>query len=180
VYVSDVQVCVVRKGARHFSDAIAMATASMEVRVEHLGKEDESTLWSLAMVASTCRNHGRWEKAEELEVRVTETSRRVLGEERPDTLASMANLAPTYSHQERWADAEQLQIQAMASYRKSHSLQHPHTLTAIESPAHIRRMREHALANGAQEVSSSTGLQRSEDNRENMPKVLERSTRKSR
>ena len=35
----------------NFSDALAMATSSMKVRVKQLGERDESTLWSIAMVA---------------------------------------------------------------------------------------------------------------------------------
>jgi len=35
-------------------------------------------------------------KAEELELQVMETGKRVLGEEHPSTLTSMANLASTY------------------------------------------------------------------------------------
>jgi len=40
-----------------------------------------STLTSMANLASTYRNLGQWEEAEELEVQVMETRRRVLGEE---------------------------------------------------------------------------------------------------
>jgi len=36
------------------------------------------------------RNQGRWKEAEELEVLVMETTKRVLGEEHPDSLTSMA------------------------------------------------------------------------------------------
>jgi hypothetical protein len=46
-------------------------------------------------------NDGWWKEAEELEVQVTETFKRVLGEEHPDTLTSMANLALTYRDQGR-------------------------------------------------------------------------------
>ncbi|KAH8724301.1 hypothetical protein GQ44DRAFT_618470, partial [Phaeosphaeriaceae sp. PMI808] len=42
---------------------------------------------------------GRWKEAEELEVQVMETRKRVLGEEHPDTLTSMNNLAFTLKGQ---------------------------------------------------------------------------------
>ena len=61
-----------------------------------LGEEHPSTLASMANLASTYWNQGRWKEAEELFVRVMETSLRVLGEEHPDTLTSMNNLAHTY------------------------------------------------------------------------------------
>ncbi len=46
-------------------------------------------------------NQGRWKEAEELDVQVMETSRRVLGAEHPDTLTSMNNLAWTWKSQGR-------------------------------------------------------------------------------
>ena len=51
---------------------------------------------------------GRWKEAEELEVQVMETSRRVLGQEHPSTLTSMANLAFTWNGQCRAAEAMSL------------------------------------------------------------------------
>ena len=45
---------------------------------------------------------GRWQEAEELQVQVMETTKKVLGEEHPDTLTSIANLASTYRNQGRW------------------------------------------------------------------------------
>ena len=54
---------------------------------------------------------GYWKEAEQLEVPVMETKKRVLGEEHPSTLTSMANLASTYRSQGRWKEAEQLDVQ---------------------------------------------------------------------
>ena len=47
----------------------------------------------MANLASTYRNQGRWKEAEELDVQVIETRKRVLGQAHPDTLTSMNNLA---------------------------------------------------------------------------------------
>ena len=63
---------------------------------------------SMANLASTYRNKGRWKEAEELFVQVIKTSVRVLGREHLDTLISMANLASTYRNQGRWKEAEEL------------------------------------------------------------------------
>jgi len=54
------------------------------------------------------REGGRWKEAEELEVLVMETRKRVLGEEHPDSLTSMNNLASTYWNQGRFKEAEEL------------------------------------------------------------------------
>ncbi|KAF2689812.1 hypothetical protein K458DRAFT_458742 [Lentithecium fluviatile CBS 122367] len=64
-------------------------------RKRELGKEHHSTLTSMANLASTYRNQGRWKEAKELEVEVIETRKRVVREEHPSVLTSMANLAHT-------------------------------------------------------------------------------------
>jgi Ankyrin repeats (3 copies)/Tetratricopeptide repeat/Ankyrin repeats (many copies) len=66
-----------------------------------LGRKYPSTLTSMANLASTYRNQGRWMEAENLDIQVMETSLRVLGEEHPSTLTSMANLASTFWNQGR-------------------------------------------------------------------------------
>jgi hypothetical protein len=68
-----------------------METSKTVLRAEH-----PDTLTSMANLASTYRNQGRWGEAEQLDVRVMETRKTVLGAEHPDTLTSIANLASTY------------------------------------------------------------------------------------
>ena len=75
--------------------------------------EHPDTLTSIANLASTYRNQGRWKEAEALAIQVMETRKRVLGAEHPDTLTSIANLASTYRNQRRWKEAEALDIQVM-------------------------------------------------------------------
>jgi hypothetical protein len=69
----------------------------METRKTVLGAEHPDTLTSMANLASTYWNQGRWDEAEQLGVQVMETRTRVLGAEHPSTLTSMANLARTYT-----------------------------------------------------------------------------------
>jgi Tetratricopeptide repeat len=64
-----------------------------------LGEEHLDTLTSIANLASTFWNQGRWKEAKELFVQVIETSLRVLGKEHLDTLTSIANLASMYRNQ---------------------------------------------------------------------------------
>ena len=58
--------------------------------------------------------------AEELEIRVMNSSMRVLGEEHSSTLSSMINLALTYRGQGRWKEAEELEV-------KKTTLDHQHS-----------------------------------------------------
>jgi hypothetical protein len=67
----------------------------METRKKKLGADHPDTLTSMANLASTYRNQGRWDAAEELEVQVMETCKKKLGADHPDTLTSIANLAFT-------------------------------------------------------------------------------------
>ena len=71
-----------------------------------LGDEHPSTLTSMANLASTYQNQGKWKEAEALQVVVMEKSKQLLGDEHPDTLRSIGNHARTYQNQGRLADAE--------------------------------------------------------------------------
>jgi putative hemolysin len=68
----------------------------MDMRKKLLGAEHPDTLTSMANLASTYGNQGRWNEAEQLEVQVMDMRKKLLGAEHPDTLTSMANLANTY------------------------------------------------------------------------------------
>ncbi|KAI4098876.1 MAG: hypothetical protein L6R37_006269, partial [Teloschistes peruensis] len=78
---------------------------------------------------------GRWKEAEELEVRVLQTRKRVLGEEHPDTLTSMANLAATYRDQGRWKEAEELEVRVLQTRKRVLGEEHPDTLTSMANLA---------------------------------------------
>ena len=78
----------------------------------------------MANLASTYRQQGRWNEAEQLQVQVMDMRKKLLGAEHPDTLTSMANLASTYWQQGRWNEAEQLQVQVMD--RDCRGLSNPH------------------------------------------------------
>src|SRR3954469_21910830 len=81
------------------------------------------------------RNQGRWKEAEELEVKVMETSLRVLGEEHPSTLTSMANLASTFWNQGRWKETEELEVQVKDTRKRELGEEHPDTLTSMANLA---------------------------------------------
>ncbi|GKT48180.1 nephrocystin-3 [Colletotrichum spaethianum] len=80
-------------------------------------------------------DEGRWKEAEELEVQVMETRKRMLGEEHPDTLKSMINLASTYTEQGYWKEAEKLQVQVMEAGKRVLGEEHPDTLNTMNNLA---------------------------------------------
>ena len=59
----------------------------MEMRKKLLGAEHPDTLNSMANLASTYRNQGQWNKAEQLEVHVMEMRKNLLDAEHPNTLS---------------------------------------------------------------------------------------------
>ena len=78
---------------------------------------------------------GLWQDAEELNVQVMETRKRVLGAEHPDTLTSIGNLASTYSNQGRWKEAEELKVQVVKTRKRVLGAEHSFTLNSISNLA---------------------------------------------
>ena len=74
---------------------------------------------SMSNLASTYRKQGRWKEAEELQLLVMETRKRLLGEEHPSSLRSMAKLASTYRKQGRWKEAEDLDVLVMQTTKRA-------------------------------------------------------------
>lgn len=118
-----------------YSDAFGMAKMANNVDVEQLGPDHLETLISLAIIASTYRNQGRWTEAEELQSELVEATQRLLGLEHPSTLTSIINLASTYCDQGRWKEAEELQIEVLETTRRMLGLEHPNTLTSMNNLA---------------------------------------------
>jgi hypothetical protein len=73
----------------------------MKTRKKKLGVDHPDTLTSIANLASTFWNQGRWDAAEELDMQVMKTRKKKLSVDHPSTLTSMANLASTYQNQGR-------------------------------------------------------------------------------
>ena len=72
-----------------------------------------------------------WDEAEQLEVPVMETKKRMLGEEHPSTLTCVADLVSTCMNQGRWKEAEQLQIQISETRKRVLRDEHPDTPTSM-------------------------------------------------
>ena len=107
----------------------------METFKRVLRDEHPDTLTSMANLALTYRNQGRWKEAEELLVQVMR--KRALREEYPDMLTSMANLALTYRNQGRWKEPEELEAQVMETRKGMLGEDDPSTLTIISNLAHM-------------------------------------------
>jgi Tetratricopeptide repeat len=88
---------------------------------------------SMANLASTYQNQGRWKEAEDLEVQVMETRKRVLGQEHPGTLTSMNNLAFTLKSQGRDEKAVALMVQCVNLRKMKLGVDHPHTKSSLKA-----------------------------------------------
>jgi hypothetical protein len=78
-------------------------------------------------------NQGRWKEAEELNVQVMETRKRVLGQKHPSTLTSMANLAYTWKSQGRDKEAIDLMKEAERLQRDVLGSGHPHSMGSAQT-----------------------------------------------
>ncbi|KAI6777609.1 uncharacterized protein J7T54_002877, partial [Emericellopsis cladophorae] len=119
--------------------SLVTVKTSVETRKNTLALGHTSTLTSMANLASTYSNQGRWEEAETLFVQVMETSKTKLGADHPLTLTSMANLAATYRNQGRWEEAETLGVQVMETRKTKLGADHPSTLTSMANLASTYR-----------------------------------------
>jgi Tetratricopeptide repeat len=81
------------------------------------------------------RDQGQWTEAEQMDMQVMETRKRVLGEEHLSTLTNIANLASTFWNQGRWTEAEQMDMQVIETKKRVLGEEHPSALTNINSLA---------------------------------------------
>ena len=90
----------------------------VETSTRVFGEEHPDTLWSIANLAVTYTDQGRFEEAETLEYRLVETTKRTRGEEHPDTMWRIAYLAGTYYRLGRFEEAEALRNQLLETRKK--------------------------------------------------------------
>jgi hypothetical protein len=105
----------------------------METRKTKLGADHPDTLTSMANLASTLWNQGRWDDAEELEVQVMETRKTKLGADHPDTLTSMANLAFTWKGNGKEIEAVRLMEDCVRIRKRVLGLNHPHYISSYRA-----------------------------------------------
>ncbi|KAL7933159.1 hypothetical protein V8C35DRAFT_305086 [Trichoderma chlorosporum] len=113
------------------SDKESIEAMYVQRKKEALGVDHPLKLTSMANLASTYIDQGRWKEAEDLGVQVMEMGKSVLGAEHPDTLTSMADLASIYRLQGRWKEAEDLEVQLLTTRKSVLGAEHPHTLTSM-------------------------------------------------
>ena len=86
-------------------------------------------------IASVLWQEGRAKEAEELMLKVLESTTRVLGHEHPDTLSAMSNLAASYGAQGRSKEKEELMVQVVEARSRVLGEEHPETLSALANLA---------------------------------------------
>jgi hypothetical protein len=87
----------------------------------------------MANLASTYSNQGWWKEAEELDVQVMETRKRVLGEEHPSTLTNIDNLAHTWKSQSRNKEAILLMEKCLELRKRIPGRHHPNMETSLKA-----------------------------------------------
>ncbi len=91
---------------------------AINLRRSYLDLDHLNHLQSVSLLAKIYTLQRRWDEAEQLQVQILETSKRVLKADHPFTLASIGNLAVTYRGQRRWDEAEKLLVQVMETMKR--------------------------------------------------------------
>jgi hypothetical protein len=97
--------------------------------------DDEERLDLAWKCARALYSDGQYKGAEDLQVQVMQTRKRVLGDEHPDTLTIMNDLASTYWNQGRWRETEELQVQVIQARKRVLGDTHSDTLMIINDLA---------------------------------------------
>ncbi|EPE04996.1 kinesin light chain 1 [Ophiostoma piceae UAMH 11346] len=98
--------------------------------------EDDKNRLTLLSEYGRCLSYdGRYNEAESIFQRVTETRTTTLGADHPDTLASLASLALTFRDQGRWDEAEKLLLQLAEIRKATLGADHPDTTTSLANLA---------------------------------------------
>ncbi|KAK4892981.1 hypothetical protein LTR49_028535, partial [Elasticomyces elasticus] len=115
-------------------EAENLATRCTNERRRLLGKTNEDTLASEAMLASVLQDQGKYKAAEEMNRRVLKGYEKALGPKHPDTLTSVNNLALVLRYQGKEMDRRTLK-----GYEKALGPEHPDTLTGVDNLAGVLR-----------------------------------------
>ncbi|KAG9250685.1 uncharacterized protein F5Z01DRAFT_753511 [Emericellopsis atlantica] len=116
-----------------YSRAEFFGEEAAQTRKDILGFSHSSTLTSMANLASTYRNQGRWEEAERLEVQVMKTFKTKLRADHPDTLTSMNNLAHTWQRMGMVLEATELMRECVRLRQRNLGLNHSHTKASVST-----------------------------------------------
>jgi tetratricopeptide (TPR) repeat protein len=112
---------------RHVSVHLPLIDAILDVPDY---KDPRGICWMWNAIALLLWYEGRAKEAEELMLKVLESTTRVLGYEHPETLSAMANLAASYGAQGRSKDAEQILVQVVKVMSRVLGEEHFDTLSA--------------------------------------------------
>jgi tetratricopeptide (TPR) repeat protein len=101
-----------------YDEAHKIAIKALVARERVLGREQESTLESVNLLARILQDQARLAEAEEYDQRILSARRRLLGDGHELTLQSMANFGTVLQDQGRYDEAEKLYRQALEGRRK--------------------------------------------------------------
>ncbi|KAB8235186.1 uncharacterized protein BDW43DRAFT_299123 [Aspergillus alliaceus] len=121
--VAKIAGCLSSDGRYH--EAEVLYSDLLKIKQVKDGPEHPNTLTSMANLASTFLNQGRWNEAEKLELEVLETRKAVLVVEKSKT--------------ERWSEADKIFMQVMETRKTVLGAEHPDTLTIMASLAYTRK-----------------------------------------
>ncbi|KAG9120792.1 hypothetical protein FRC07_003570 [Ceratobasidium sp. 392] len=97
-----------------------------------LGTDHTHTQWAMGNLALHYSRRRKYQKTEELQLRIVEAKKKSFGETHELTLRSLGDLAVTYVDLDRLESAMKLQVQVLDGFRKGLGRRHPLTLTSMQ------------------------------------------------
>jgi tetratricopeptide (TPR) repeat protein len=122
-----------------------VATKALRARERILGKGNQITLISVAILALVLQGQGKYSEAEKLNWRALEGYEKELGVQHPDTLTSVYNLAYLLHKQRRYPEAAELYKRACGGYQQKLGSQYLITMACIRHYADMQQEKKCAL-----------------------------------
>jgi hypothetical protein len=140
-------------------DGETRANSEKVTSKKKLGADHPDTLTIMANLASTYRNQGRWDAAEELEVQVMETSKNKLGADHPATLTSMNNLAFTWKGTGKETEAVRLMEECVQLRKCVLGLNHPDSISSCTALDTWKAEQESTFISGMSEMAQVVDIE---------------------
>jgi tetratricopeptide (TPR) repeat protein len=115
-----------------YSASLILSERARKLYVLLFGEENTKTLRAMYSIASSFRDIGRLEEAQDIQEKVLEARKHTLGEDHPETLSAMQNLANTYADLSgRMKEVQELQEKVLEARKRTLGEDYPDTLFSM-------------------------------------------------
>jgi tetratricopeptide (TPR) repeat protein len=112
-------------------EAEIIAIKVLDVRINILGEDHQSTIWAVECLSKIYRDLGKYAEAENLQQQCLDRKIRLFGEENLHTITAMAGLGHTYNKMGKYREAEKLETKVLDARIKILGKEHPQTIASM-------------------------------------------------